>query len=284
MQDFIDEACELFEDGLHINNVDYSVEIVGFSFDTPARAFIKCVKGHQSFYACERCVTKRKTVNKKRVYPSRNAAFRTKLSFRRQSQSQHHVGLSPLTHLPNFDPIKCIFIESLHLRDLGVQKWLLDQWLPTKKKKQRQARLCKTKIKSLKSALIEVSKGISAEFQRKTLNLDELTYWKGTQFRFFLLYCGVIIMRDILLFNNYRHYRSLVVAFSVLSDSNLATQNSNFARDLLHQFFYLLPSFYGKDSQVMNNHNLIHIADDVDFMKEPLPNYSAYCFENFLGY
>lgn len=103
MQDFIDEACELFEDGLHINNVDYSVEIVGFSFDTPARAFIKCVKGHQSFYACERCVTKRKTVNKKRVYPSRNAAFRTKLSFRRQSQSQHHVGLSPLTHLPNFD-------------------------------------------------------------------------------------------------------------------------------------------------------------------------------------
>lgn len=63
----------------------------------------------------------------------------------------------------------------------------------------------------------------------------------------------------------------------------------NTAYYLLHFEFYVipnyaLPSFYGRDSQVINNHNVIHIADDVVTMKKPLSDYSSYCFENFLSY
>ena len=284
LEDFITEMSLLMEDGVTIRENVYVVEISNFSCDTPARALIKCVKGHGGFYACERCQTKGRTVNRKRVYPCENATLRTERSFKRQSQKQHHVGRSPLVDLPHFDPVKSVLLESLHLRDLGIQKWLLEEWLGTKKRKNRQAKLGRRNIKLLEEAFKTVSGSIPAEFQRKTLNLNDFSYWKGTQFRFCLLYCGVIFLRDILPRNMYRHYRLLVVAFRLLCDPSLAVDNAPYARELLQTFFRLLPTYYGRDSQIMNNHNLIHIADDVEHMNGPLPDYSAYCFENFLGY
>ena len=129
-----------------------------------------------------------------------------------------------------------------------------------------------------------MSGSIPAEFQRTTSNLNDFSYWKGTQFRFFLVYCGVIILQDIFPRNMYRHYRLLVVAFRLRCDPSLAVDNAPYARELLQTFFRLLSTYYGRDSQIMNNHNLNHISDDVEHMNGPLPDYSAYCFENFLGY
>jgi len=51
----------------------------------------------------------------------------------------------------------------------------------------------------------------------------------------------------------------------------------------LRKFFELLPSFYGSDSQVMNAHNIIHLADDVEYTKMHLSAISAFPFENYLG-
>jgi len=63
----------------------------------------------------------------------------------------------------------------------------------------------------------------------------------------------------------------------------LYIENVNYARELLVKFVELLPSFYGADSQVMNSHNLIHLADDVEYTKTYLSNISAFPFENCLG-
>lgn len=57
----------------------------------------------------------------------------------------------------------------------------------------------------------------------------------------------------------------------------------NFARILLKKFVELLQSFYGADSQIMNSHNLIHLADDVEHTNMNLSVISAFPFENFLG-
>lgn len=81
----------------------------------------------------------------------------------------------------------------------------------------------------------------------------------------------------------YRHFLLLVVACRILCDPELCITKVNYARELLKKFFELLPSFYGTDSQVMNNHNLIHLADDVEFAKMPLSEISAFPFENCLG-
>lgn len=45
-----------------------------------------------------------------------------------------------------------------------------------------------------------------------------------------------------------------------------------------------MPHFYGPSSQIMNIHNLIHIADDVINIGTPISQFSAFDFENSLGY
>jgi len=62
----------------------------------------------------------------------------------------------------------------------------------------------------------------------------------------------------------YNHFLLLVVAGRILCDPKLCITKVNYARELLKKFFELLPSFYGADSQVRNNHNLIYIADNVE--------------------
>lgn len=48
-------------------------------------------------------------------------------------------------------------------------------------------------------------------------------------------------------------------------------------------FFNDLKSFYGAKSQVLNCHNVIHLADEVTNMGCSLSHITAFKFENFLG-
>lgn len=44
-----------------------------------------------------------------------------------------------------------------------------------------------------------------------------------------------------------------------------------------------MPRLYGVDSQVLNVHSLIHLADDVKYFKLPLTEISTFWAENYLG-
>lgn len=79
----------------------------------------------------------------------------------------------------------------------------------------------------------------------------------------------------------YRNF--LLLAYRILNDSELCVDHINYARDLLKEFFELLASFYGSDSQIMNSHNLVHITHDVEYTNMALSAISAFPFENVLG-
>jgi len=55
LNDFIQEAIVLTTNGIIIGSSIYEFEILAFVCDTPARSYIKCCKGHNGFYGCERC-------------------------------------------------------------------------------------------------------------------------------------------------------------------------------------------------------------------------------------
>ncbi|KYQ59976.1 hypothetical protein ALC60_00982 [Trachymyrmex zeteki] len=264
LHDFVEEASFLVQNVITIGQRVLKVEIIGISCDTPARSFIKKCKGHGGFYACERCETRG--------------------SFRRQRQKEHHLeGKSPLLDIPYFDPVKSVFLDSMHLLYLGIMKWILQQLLGTKKKINRKCILHHRDVKLFNSILKVLLRYVPKEFQRKTLDLDEFNHWKATQYRFFLHYCGTLVLQKILPKKMYQHFLLLVVACRVLCDPDLCLKHTDYARKLLRKFFELLPSFYGSDSQIMNNHNLIHLADDVEFTKLSLSEFSAFPFENKLG-
>lgn len=76
LYDFIEEAKNLISNGVELHEKKYLFKIDAIIADAPARAFIKCCKPPNSFYACERCVTKGISVGKKhgikRVSPEIN--------------------------------------------------------------------------------------------------------------------------------------------------------------------------------------------------------------------
>lgn len=130
LEDFVQETITLNQNGLIFGQKNFKIEIVGLSCDTPARSFIKKCKGHGGFYACERCGTRGKTINKKRVYPSISSKLRTKMSFMRQHQPEHHLdGRTRLLDIPKFDPVRSVFLDSMHLLYLGIMKWILPKWI-----------------------------------------------------------------------------------------------------------------------------------------------------------
>ncbi|CAI6358648.1 unnamed protein product [Macrosiphum euphorbiae] len=285
LNDLVAELNTLILNGVTIGNRIFKIELVGFSCDTPARSFIKKCKGHGGFYACERCETRGKTKNKKRVYPSVISRKRSKRSFikktPKRAPSRRHFTILKYTKLR---PSKIGIFRLNAFIILGNYKMVIAAIYNTK----RVNRECKLKLprRAIKQLNLNLKKSVQLipkEFQRKKLDLDKFSYWKATQFRFFLHYCGPLVLHKILPKQMNRHFLLLFVACRILCDSELYIENINYARELLVKFVELLPSFYGVDSQVMNSHNLIHIADDVENTKTYLSNISAFPFENCLG-
>lgn len=153
LEEYIIEVRNLIQNGITIRQITFKVEVIGFSCDTPARSFIKKSKGHGGFYACERCETRGRTKNRKRVYPSMRSRRRTKMSFQKQRQIEHHSeGKTPLLKIPGFDPVRSVFLDSMHLLYLGIMKWMLQQLLGTKNRINRKCKLSRSNIRQLNSS------------------------------------------------------------------------------------------------------------------------------------
>lgn len=126
------------------------------------------------------------------------------------------------------------------------------------------------KWKLLSTLLQELSSYVPEEFQRKTFDLDNLSNWKATQYRFILLYAGPIIFQKVLSPIKYKHILNLNCASRILFDRKIAVKRVDEAEEMTKKFVSKMPEHYGKTSQVINNHNLIHSADDVRYMQAPL--------------
>ncbi|XP_043275264.1 uncharacterized protein [Venturia canescens] len=281
MTDFISEAEDLTQNGVVLNDKKYTFEIAAMICDAPARAYIKCCKNATGFFACERCVVKGITIENKRVYPEIYCQQRTNESFRMHTGGDHHLPnlLSPLLRLTDFDIIKGVPLDSMHLLLLGVMKLLLEKWTQGKSRQ----RLTRAQLNLLKQLLDLLKGSVPAEFQRKIFEIREVAKWKATQYRTILLYVGAVVLRDVLPHKYYQHFLLLVVASRILSSKKLAVPYADYANILLREFVSLMPSLYGPGSQVLNVHNLIHISDDVKHFKLPLTEISAFWAENFLG-
>lgn len=201
---------------------------------------------------------------------------------RNKTNPEHHLTKenSPLLEIINFDPVKFVVLDEMHMLYLGISKYLIQKLVL----KSSNSFILHENVTNLQQCLINISKDITVEFQRKSFDLMDLSNWKATQFRFFLLYAGGIVLRDVLEDEMYKHFLLLYTSCRILSSIKLAALKCLFVKKILKIFVDLMPHFYGPASQIMNIHNLIHITDDVINMGTPISQFSAFDFENSLGY
>jgi len=278
LSEFVDEALSLVKNGIVIENDHYDVKIHSFVCDAPARAFLKCIKSHSGYSACEKC-TQIGEYSGKVIFPSTSASLRTDEDFEKMLDDDHHISLSPLSVLP-IGMVSQFGLDYMHLVCLGVVKRLLLYWKgpigPL------HVRLGRQSILQLSTKLLHVKEYVPREFARRPRAFTELPRWKATEFRQFLLYTGPIILSGILPEPLYRHFLLLSVAIIILASPRFVPDFIDYANELLVLFVKQAETLYGKEILVYNVHCLIHLAGDVRKLG-CLDTFSAFPFENKLG-
>ena len=173
--------------------------------------------------------------------------MRTNASFRDKLQRGHHHSKSLLERLVYLDMVRDIPLDSMHVVYLGVMRKLLRSWV--KGKYVRGVRLSSPLIAKLSKFLEFMARFITANFARKSRSLDELCYFKATEFRLFCLYLGPIVLRDNLSEELYSHFLLLHVAIKLLSDKVHCRVSDviEYCKDLLYFFVRDCSKLYGKD-------------------------------------
>lgn len=212
-----------------------------------------------------------------------DAKCRTKLSFINKETPDHHL-LGPdsiLLEIRNFNIINSVVLDYMHLLCVGVRENIICKWL----KGRNPCRLPNQKQQMLIKLLKDVTPYVPCEFQRKVFDVDNLSDWKATQFRFSLFYYGGLLSYYVMDTNQHKHFMLLFISCRILSHEILSRnpQMIDIAEMYLRSFFLLLPTYYGRGAQSMNFHNLIHLVDDVRYMDAPISYFSSFPFENFLS-
>lgn len=122
LEDFLAEYSELQRKQITVNGHKIHVRIKAFVCDAPARAFLKCIKGHNGYDSCERCTIKGKY--NRRVLFLGDYPLRTDRDFSNGLYVNHQVGEFPLLNV-GISCVTSFTLDYMHLRCLGVVKRLL---------------------------------------------------------------------------------------------------------------------------------------------------------------
>lgn len=310
LRKFVDELKALVTNGLQLNFKTIKVKIRCFICDSPARCFLKSelydslltilqncmpflpifltnilyllvfqdVLYFNAHNGCMKCLDKGKyTDTCGVVFPNFYAEKRTNEAFRSGVYQNYHHGPTPLVDL-NMDMILDFPIgDELHLIDLGVTKRLLRGWMhgKIKKKLQWSSRMKEEVSRYLKSVKRPV------EIHREIRGINELSHWKGTEYRTFLLYVSVVILKKVLPKNYYDHFLLYFCSITICSAQYHLNNLIDIADKMLKSFLDLFKIMYSFEQCVSNIHNLCHLLDEVRRFG-PLMTFSAYPFESKL--
>lgn len=238
------------------------------------------VAGFNGHHGCLKCTTigEYNYTSHANIFPRTECERRTDEKFRQKAYGSHHQKDSPLLKL-NIDIVEQIPVgDSLHLLHLGVMKRLLTGW------RDGHFRNSGTKWDAprtfaVTNYLLECK--LPAEFHRVVRGLDCLAFWKGTEYRTFLHYLGIVALKPHLTKEAYEHFMLLFCSVTICS-SKRYFHLLPLARMLLNQFIEIYKEIYGVAYITSNVHNLTHLVDEVERFGE-LDSFSAYPFENVLG-
>jgi len=277
LKETVDELAVLSRDGLEVNGRNVSCVARMCVCDAVARAMVKGVKLFSGYCGCDKCSQKGLYIGRM-TYPDVNCPVRTDTTFRNMENEQHHNGPSPFIDLP-VDMIQFFPIDYMHSVCLGVMKRILVCWTSGG----NTVRLSHIQRCQINARLAAFRSSVSKEFSRKPRSLSDLSHWKATEFRTFLLYAGYICLRGIIDDLIFEHFMYLSVAVAIFVSQELCRDQNmkQFAHDLLVYFVNRAGELYGPEFLVYNVHCLIHLSAEVDHFG-PLDNSSAFIFENFM--
>lgn len=186
-------------------------------------------------------------------FPTFNDELRTDEAFRSGIYEDYHKGKTPLTKIDGFNIIDDMPIgDELHLIDLGVTKRLLKGWIDGTLSKRLKFSVY---MRNLMTEYLTSSKRPS-EIHRTIRGIDQISYWKGTEFRTFLLYLSIVLLKKFLQKQHYQHFLYYFCSITICSTQYHISMLIDTAESMLKVFLDILKKLYGPEHCVSNIHNL----------------------------
>lgn len=232
-------------------------------------------------HGCTKCevIGKYSHVSGTVVFTKMNANRRTDESFRNKTDPAHHRGETPLTDLPIDMVLDFPVGDELHLLHLGLMRKFLLGWksgsfgMRTKWSARNELQIS--------AYLSSCNEFKPFEIHRKIRPLSDIMRWKGTEFRTFLLYCSLTVLRNFLPVKYFEHFLLFYCSVVILGSEYHCIDMINIAGNMIESFLDLFKTIYGVEHFSSNLHNLIHLVDEVRRFGV-LGKFNAYSFENKL--
>lgn len=170
-----------------------------------------------------------------------------------------------------------VVADPLHLLELGVMKRLLIGW---KSGNMACPKWDDTELSEINALLVKIK--TPREINRCARSLQIFSFWKGQEFRNFLIYFSVVALKKHLSSRYYNHFLKLFCAVRLASSDKYLDSNVGLIKLLIDDFLVEFKSIYGPQFMTSNIHNLLHLIDDVSRFGT-LSSISAYPFESCLG-
>ncbi len=267
LRDFLEEFKDLQQNGLVCNGKKFAVKLHTFVCDAPARAYLKCIKGHTAYDSCERCLVRGQCVKRKVVFNEPASTLRTDDAFSQVESSPHQTGAGPLVAAG----IPCVSAFVLDYMQTVCMLLYLTKGPKVCRLSVRQ------KLKMLRGQM-------PSKFVRQPRGLDELDRWKAAEFQQFLLYTGPIVLKNTVSLQLYAHFLTLTVAASIMLDwdDRRRAAHLDYSTELMRHFVSSCTALYGETFSEYNVHALLHIHEDVAQFRCSLNEICGFPFDNHL--
>lgn len=192
-------------------------------------------------------------------------------------QPRHHKesGISPLLQF-NTKMISQFRLEPMHLVYEGVFKRVLEAW----KNWISPWKLHWTVVNRISDRLVLLAPSCPQDFARRPRSLNELSFYKATEFRRLLLYDGIVAFALHPDINIYKHFLLLHCGIYILTSPILYKTLNDCANTLLRTFEHSV-TLFGQLFVVYNVHSLSHLAPECND-HGCLDTFSAFRYENKL--
>lgn len=284
LKDFVNECIYLLTNGILINSFKHKFRLLMLICDSPVKSYILAIKNHTGHFSCTKCDQEGEMVNYVMSFiETERFCKRTDNSFRTIAQPEHHIGRSVLLDIPNFNMIDNVPIDYMHNLLLGGMKRLLCHkrygWIYGKPPHKLRAR----DINTISEYLLNLKRYVPVEFSRKSRSILECKRYKATEFRFFLLYAGPIVLKKVLSPKVYNNFITLSLASIIMISQDYSRFENNvlYANSLMKHFICQSIKIYGPDFVSYNIHNFLHLSDCINLFGS-LDNFSAFPFENYM--
>ncbi|XP_051157087.1 uncharacterized protein LOC127279036 [Leptopilina boulardi] len=188
-------------------------------------------------------------------------------------------GASIVTSIPFFDRSRGFVADYMHAVLLGVHLMILNLWCDSKNH-EKSYYLNKGKRDEIDEILQSIMP--PDDVTRTPRKLSNISDWKASELRAFLLYYGPVILKNRLDDECYDHYLLLVRGIYLLSQEEITPTELNLADTLLHLFVIDVERHYGRNKCSYNVHQLLHLTSFVR-MWGPLWVWSAFSSEDNNG-